>query len=90
MQENKDIKDVDVNSEEEHDMSMIEQLMTEHEDDSNFGKWLSRANRNSFNIIEHIQNFVTMFLSVINFITSHLFLISFLFVIFSVIIVNFL
>lgn len=61
------------------DMSMIECLITESDDDSEFGRFLARTNKRSFEFIEIVQALMLIVMGIINWVMNHLFIMCLIF-----------
>lgn len=72
------------NSINEEDINFIEFLTEEREDDTDFGRFLSRTNKKIFQVVEFLNMVVMFILGIFNWITRHLFLICFIFVVVAI------
>lgn len=77
---NDSILNQEKNSINEEDINFIEFLTEEREDDTDFGRFLSRTNKKIFQVVDFLNMAVMFILSIFNWITKHLFLICFIFV----------
>lgn len=68
----------------EEDISFIEFLTEEREDDTDFGRFLSRTNKKIFQVVEFLNMVIMFVLGIFNWITRHLFLICFIFVVVAI------
>lgn len=64
----------------EEDINLIEFLITEKEDDTDFGRFLARVSKKLFQVVEFLNIIVMFIMSIFHWITKHLFLICFIFV----------
>lgn len=75
---NNENKAVENNTEES--MDFIEFLTTEREDDTDFGRFLARTNKRSFQFLEFAQNVISFIMVLLRWVSDHLFIISFGFI----------